>query len=85
MSTDIIISAKERKLIEVKDKKLTKETSNTRKIAERERTLMNPSIKINLGKVKRSISKNTKHKPSSKADYNKPQTKIILVTEDNYQ
>ena len=58
---------------------------NTKKSAERERTLMNPSIKINLGKVKRRKSKNTKHKPSSKADYNKPQTKIILVTEDNYQ
>ena len=66
-------------------KNLKKKTPNTKKIAERERTLMNPAIKINLGKVKRSISKNTKHKPSSKADYNKPQTKIILVTEDNYQ
>ena len=35
---------------------------NTRKIAqrerERERTFMNPSIKIDLGKVNRSISKN---------------------------
>ena len=38
---------------------------------ERERTLMNPSIKTNLGKVNGSLSKNTKHKPSSKADYNK--------------
>ena len=52
---------------------------------ERERMLMNPSIKINLGKVNRSISKNTKHKPSSKADYNKLETKTILVTGDNSQ
>ena len=66
-------------------KNLQKKNPNTKKIAERERTLMNPSIKINLGKVKRSISENTKHKPSSKADYNQPHTKIILVTEDNYQ
>ena len=35
---------------------------NTKKSAERDRTLMNPSIKINLGKVKRRKSKNTKHK-----------------------
>ena len=46
---------------------------------------MNPSIKINLGKVNRSVSKNTKHKPSSKADYNKLETKTILVTGDNSQ
>ena len=52
---------------------------------ERERTLMNPSIKINLGKVNRSVSKNTKHKPSSKANYNKLETKTILVTGDNSQ
>ena len=51
---------------------LKKKNLKTKKIAERERTLMNPSIKINLGKVKRSISKNRKHKPSSKADSNKP-------------
>ena len=66
-------------------KNLPKKNPNTKRIAERERKLMNPSIKINLGKVKRIISKNTKHKPSRKADYNKPQTKIILVSEDNYQ
>ena len=40
-------------------KNLPKKNRNTKKIAERERKLMNPSIKINLGKVKRSITKNT--------------------------
>ena len=66
-------------------KTLTLERLQRERERERERTLMNPSIKINLGKVNRSVSKNTKHKPSSKADYNKLETKTILVTGDNSQ
>ena len=46
---------------------------------------MNTLIKANLGEANRGKSKNTKHKPSSKVDDNKLQSKTTLVTGDNYQ